>query len=261
MSGSTREARPDPALVSIVTPAHNAERFLAETIRSVQAQTYAHWEMWIVDDLSTDRTSTIVAEFAAADHRIRRLGLDKNHGPAAARNAGMDAARGRFVAFLDADDLWLPEKLARQLAFAEQTGAPFTFTSYHMIDEQGRALGRSVRVPESIDYRGLLKNTTIGCLTVMLDRERLGSARMPALRKHEDLALWFELLKRGLVARGLQEDLARYRIVRGSRSRDKLATATHMWSVYREVEKLSLLDSLWCYTHYAWRASRRHWGY
>lgn len=249
----------DRRLVSVITPAHNAERFLETTVRSVQAQTYPHWEMWVVDDVSTDRTAAIAEKLAAADPRVRLLRLGANQGPAGARNAGMDAARGRFVAFLDADDLWLPEKLSRQVAFMERTGSPFTYTGYRMIDEDGRELGRPVQVPESIDYRGLLKNTTIGCLTVMLDRQSLGASRMPALRRHEDLALWYELLKRGLAARGLPEDLALYRVVRGSRSADKVRTAAHMWKVYRKVEKLSLLDSLWCYTHYAFRAARKHW--
>ena len=243
-----------PHLVSVITPAHNAERFLADTVRSVQAQTYQHWELWIVDDVSTDGTAAIAAGFAQDDRRVRHLRLDENLGPAGARNAGMDAATGRYVAFLDADDLWLPTKLEMQIAFMSRTGSHFSYTAYRMIDEDGTLIGRPVRVPEAIDYRGLLRNTTIGCLTVMLDRDHIGPARMPALRRHEDLALWYDILKRGFVAHGLQEDLARYRIVRGSRSRDKLATAAHMWKVYRDVEKLSLLDSLWCYTHYAWRA-------
>jgi teichuronic acid biosynthesis glycosyltransferase TuaG len=246
-------ARGNP-VVSVITPAHNSARFLPETIRSVQAQTFTEWEMIVVDDLSTDETPAIVRQFAAHDARVRLLQMTSKGGAAGARNAGMDAARGRTIAFLDSDDLWLPEKLEVQLDFMRSTGAAFTFAEYRMIDEEGRILGHPIRAPKRIDYRGLLKNTVIGCLTVMLDREICSGTRMPNLRRHEDLAMWYALLKRGIVAQGIQRDVARYRIVRGSRSRDKLATALHMWKVYREVERLPLAEALVCFGHYAWHA-------
>jgi teichuronic acid biosynthesis glycosyltransferase TuaG len=244
----------DSPIVSIITPAHNSERFLDETIRSVLAQTFPRWEMIIVDDVSSDSTPEIARAFASEDARIRHLRLESNVGPARARNAGMDAARGRFLAFLDSDDLWLPEKLEVQVEEMLRTGAEFTYADYRMIDEEGRIVGRPIRAPAKMDYRALLKNTAIGCLTVMLEREAVQGTRMPALSRHEDLAMWYALLKRGIVARGIPRDLARYRIVHGSRSRDKISTAMHMWKVYRDVEKLALADALWCFVHYAWRA-------
>jgi teichuronic acid biosynthesis glycosyltransferase TuaG len=247
------EVRRDP-VVSVITPAHNAARFLHETIRSVQAQTFTEWEMIVVDDLSSDETPAIVRQFAAGDARVRLLQMTSKGGAAGARNAGMDAARGRNIAFLDSDDLWLPEKLRVQVEFMRSTGAVFTFAEYRMIDEEGSIIGRPIRAPKRIDYRELLKNTAIGCLTVMLDREICSGIRMPNLRRHEDLAMWYAILKRGNVARGIPIDLARYRIVRGSRSRDKIATALHMWKVYRQVERLPLADALWCFGHYAWHA-------
>ncbi len=252
----SRPGAPDaaPPIVSIVTPARDAARFLPETIRSVRDQTEPRWELLVVDDASRDSTPEIVAELAREDPRVRLLRLPENRGAAAARNAGMDAAQGRYVAFLDSDDLWLPEKLEVQIEFMERTGAVFTFAEYRMIDEDGRILGRPVRVPPAIDYRGLLKNTVIGCLTVMLSRETLDGTRMPDLGRHEDLATWFAILKRGVTAHGIPRDLARYRIVRGSRSRDKLSTAAHLWKVYRRVERLPVHDALWCFGHYAWRA-------
>jgi teichuronic acid biosynthesis glycosyltransferase TuaG len=243
----------DP-VVSVITPAHDAERFILETIRSVQAQTDPRWEMLVVDDASRDATSEIVREVERTDPRVKLIRLPQNRGAAAARNAGMDAARGKYVAFLDSDDLWLPEKNAVQLEVMERTGAEFTFTDYRMIDEESRVIGRPIRVPPTIDYRGLLKNTIIGCLTVVLDRAACGASRMPNIRRHEDLALWFALLKRGMIARGIPRDLARYRIVRGSRSRDKIATARNMWRVYRDVERLPFADAAWCFGHYAVRA-------
>jgi teichuronic acid biosynthesis glycosyltransferase TuaG len=185
---------------------------------------------------------------------VRGVRLSSPAGAGGARNAGMDAARGRYLTFLDSDDLWLPKKLEVQVEMMRATGVPFTYAGYRMIDEHGTIVGRPIRARQSMNYRQLLKNTAIGCLTVMLDREVCANTRMPALRRHEDLVMWYALLKRGIVARGIAEDLARYRIVRGSRSRDKLATAAHMWKVYREVEKLSFADALWCFTHYSWNA-------
>ncbi len=250
-------ARIEP-VVSIVTPAHDAARFLRETISSIRAQTDPRWELIVVDDASRDATAEIVAETARQDPRIRLVRFPTNRGAAAARNAAMDAAEARYVAFLDSDDLWLPEKIEVQLELMERTRAEFSFTDYRMIDETGRVIGRPILAPPTIDYRGLLKNTIIGCLTVMIRRESLGSARMPELRRHEDLALWLSLLKRGMIAHGIHRDLARYRIVRDSRSRDKVATARNMWKVYRDVERLSLPDALWCFAHYAWRAQRKN---
>ncbi|HET9886333.1 MAG TPA: glycosyltransferase family 2 protein [bacterium] len=244
----------DPPVVSIITPAHNSERFLSETIRSVLAQTFSNWEMIIVDDVSTDSTPDLARGFAEEDSRIRVVRLPSSAGAGGARNAGMDAARGRYLAFLDSDDLWLPQKLEVQVEIMRSTGVAFTYAGYRMIDENGTIVGRPIRAPDSMNYRQLLKNTAIGCLTVMLDRKVCADTRMPALRRHEDLVMWYALLKRGVVARGIAQDLARYRIVRGSRSRNKLATAAHMWKVYREVERLALPDAVWCFAHYSWNA-------
>jgi teichuronic acid biosynthesis glycosyltransferase TuaG len=241
-------------LVSVITPAYNVARFVPETIRSVQAQTFQDWEMVVADDASTDGTSDLVREAAAHDPRIVHLKLAGRSGAAGARNAAMDAARGRYIAFLDSDDLWLPEKLAIQLAYARETGAAFVFAEYRFIDEEGEEIGTPVRVPERVTYAHLLRNTIIGCLTVVLDRERTGELRMRALRQHEDLALWYSILRSGIVAHGLRQELAAYRIVRGSASRDKLRSAAHMWKVYREVERLPLPTAAMSFACYAWNA-------
>jgi teichuronic acid biosynthesis glycosyltransferase TuaG len=254
MRGHLLKDTPKSSAVSIITPAFNAERFIAETIRSVQSQTHGDWEMLVVDDVSSDRTRDIVSDIAASDSRVRLIAQEENLGPAETRNRGLAEARGRFVAFLDSDDLWLPEKLSKQLTFMRQKNAAMSYTAYRIINEKGELVGRPVRAPANMDYRGLLKNTAIGCLTVILDREQTGPLRMLPLPQHEDLTLWYSILKRGIVAQGIQEDLARYRIVRGSTSRNKVRSARHMWKVYRQVERLSLPDALWCYGHYAWRA-------
>jgi len=244
--------------VSIITPAFDATPFLEETIRSVQAQTFPDWEMIVVDDASRDGTAEIVGGCAASDPRIRLVRQTHRQGPAAARNRALAEARAPYVAFLDSDDLWRPEKLEVQLGFMRETGAVFSFASYSLIDESGAPLGRTVRAPDRVDYRFLLRNTIIGCLTVMLDINRLGPVRMPHLRQHEDLSLWYELLKRGVVARGIPRDLAFYRVVRRSASRNKLRSALHMWSVYRVQEGLSVPSALWYYAQYAWNACRKN---
>jgi teichuronic acid biosynthesis glycosyltransferase TuaG len=231
-------------LVSVITPAYNAEKFIRETILSVQNQDHQDWEMLVIDDVSSDSTRQIV----------RELAVSENSGPAAARNTGLDRARSRYVAFLDSDDLWLPQKLSTQLAFMKKHDAALTYTGYGIIDENGDPVGQAVRVPSSLDYHALLKNTIIGCLTVMVDRQKTGPLKMLSLPQHEDLTLWYSILKRGMNAHGIQQELARYRIVGGSASRNKIRSALHMWKVYRQVEKLNLPYALWCYGHYAWRA-------
>ncbi|HEY9538915.1 MAG TPA: glycosyltransferase family 2 protein [Kiloniellaceae bacterium] len=240
-------------LVSVITAAFNAEGFIAATIASVQAQSLGDWEMVVADDASTDRTAAIVAAAAAADPRIRLLRLKRNGGVARARNAALAAARGRFVAFLDSDDLWLPQKLAHQVNFMRAQDAAVSYTAFRRIDETGNRLGRLVPVPARLSYRQLLKNTAIATLTGMVDTAKTGPIRMTEARR-DDYILWLSLLKRGFVAHGLQEDLARYRVVRGSLSSKPKRSAAWVWDVYRKVEKLGLLHASWCMLHYGARA-------
>jgi teichuronic acid biosynthesis glycosyltransferase TuaG len=212
-------------LVSIITPAYNAERFIGESIRSVQAQDYDDWQMLVVDDGSSDNTCAIVRAMASADSRIRLLVPDEHGGPGPARNLALVQARSRYV-----------------------------YSAYEFIDENGDVLGTPVRVPATLDYDGVLKNTIIACLTVLVDRNQSGPLQMLPLSYQEDLSLWCSILKRRIVAHGVQEVLARYRVVRGSASRNKIRSALHMWKFYRQVEHLSLSYSCWCYGNYAWRA-------
>ncbi len=245
-------------LVSVITPAHNSARFLDQTIRSVRTQTFEDWEMMIAENGSTDDTVGIVESHVAADRRIRLLRLPGRAGPGAARNVAMEAASGRYVAFLDADDVWLPEMLEAQLEFARARSAAFTCTGFRRIDERGRPILRSVTPPASLDYEQLLGHTVIGCLTVLLDRRQTGPLRMPDLPQHEDLVLWVSLLTRGFRAYGLERDLALYRVVSGSASSNKLQSARRMWNVYRNIEGLSPGKSLRYFISYAVRALRKH---
>ncbi|HKY94313.1 MAG TPA: glycosyltransferase family 2 protein [Kiloniellales bacterium] len=240
-------------LVSVITPAFCAERFLPETLASIRAQSLRDWECLVVDDASTDRTAEIAAAAAAEDPRIHLIRQTANRGVAAARNAALRAATGRYIAFLDADDLWLPGKLERQIAFMRATGATLSYTAFRRIDETGTRVGRLITVPPAMTWRRLLKNTKIHTLTVVVDRERTGPFAMVE-RRRDDIILWLTLLRHGATARGLNEDLARYRVVKGSLSSSHLRAAGWMWRAYREEIGLGRLDAFWCLCHYGARA-------
>jgi teichuronic acid biosynthesis glycosyltransferase TuaG len=239
--------------VSIVTPAYNAEKYIAQTISSVQAQTEGDWELLVVDDCSRDATRAIVASIAASDRRVRLIEQQRNGGPARARQAALDAARFRYVAFLDADDLWLPPKLERQLAFMRERDAALSYTEYRRISADGARTGRRVHVPPGLTYSQLLGNTAIATSTVVVDRDATGPLAMTETY-YDDFVLWLGILKRGFVAHGLREDLMRYRVVARSVSRNKTNSAIQVWRTYREIEKLPLVRSAWSFASYAYHA-------
>lgn len=239
-------------LVSIITPTYCSEKTIEQTIESVRNQTYPHWEMIIVDDGSTDQTRRLLREAAAADKRIRPIFLEGNHGAAVARNTALDLAQGRYVAFLDSDDCWKPNKLDEQLRFMEMHQYEFTFTGYELMSASGNLLNKVISAPARVTYKRMLKNTIVGCLTVMIDREKTGSFHMPDLRARQDLATWLSLLKKGTVAYGLDETLAEYRISgKASLSGNKWKAAKKTWFVYRRVERLPLWLSCWYFCNYA----------
>jgi teichuronic acid biosynthesis glycosyltransferase TuaG len=241
--------------VSVITPVWNAAATLGETVASVQAQSVGDWEMLLVDDGSTDGSRALAEALAAADPRLRVLGWSQNHGPAAARNAAIRAAQGRYIAFLDADDRWRPEKLARQVGYMEQTGVPFTFTAYQRIDPEGRPLGPVVP-PVRLTYRELLRGNVVGCLTAVYDARALGKMEMPDLRRRQDFGLWLALLRFGAEAHGLSEELADYRVRPGSLSADRLAALAANWRLLREVERLSPPQAGFYLLHHVARALR-----
>jgi len=244
-------------LVSIVTPAYRASRFIGSTIESVLAQEHTRWEMIIADDCSPDDTVDVVNRYAAADSRVRLVKLNQNHGAAGARNAALEETRGRYVAFLDSDDLWLPAKLRVQLAFMAETNAALSFTSFRRITQSGDRTGRLIPVPERLDYKSLLKNTAIVTSTVMLDTSVTGPVRMTRVY-YDDFVLWLSILKRGVVAHGLPSDLARYRVVKQSISRNKANSARQVWRTYRDVERLGFGSAAWCFANYACRAALKY---
>jgi teichuronic acid biosynthesis glycosyltransferase TuaG len=225
-------------------PVWNARATLGEAAESVLAQTMPDLELLLIDDGSTDGSRDLAEVYAAQDPRARVLGDGVNRGPAAARNAGIRTARGRWIAFLDADDLWRPEKLEVQIGYMERAGPPFTFTALDRIDESGRRLG-TIGAPARVDYARLLKGNVIPCQTAAFDREHYGAVEMPDLPRRQDYGLWLTLLKRGGEAHGIDQVLADWRMRPGSLSANKLKAAAGTWRVYREVAGLGRGQAAW----------------
>lgn len=243
-------------LVSIITPAYKAESTILDTIRSVQAQTFDQWEMLVVDDGSPDQTANVVARLAADDARIRLI-RQVNAGPAMARQRALLHANGRYVAFLDADDLWLPDKLAHQMAFMAREQAAISFTSFRRMNADGSDIGHRIRIPRYLTYRQLLGNTAMATSTVIVDRSLAGEFRMTKTY-YDDFVLWLEILKRGHTAVGLDEDLMRYRVMSASVSRNKGRSARMVWQTYRKIEQLSFFTSAYHFVRYAFNAWRKY---
>lgn len=185
--------------VSIITPVYNSEKFINDTISSVLNQTYTNWEMILVDDCSTDNSKKIINEYVEKDSRFKYIKLSQNSGAAVARNTAIKAATGRFLAFLDSDDAWEPEKLDLQIKFMIENKVGFSFTSYKIVDENGKPTGKIVSVPSTINYEELLKNTIIGCLTVVIDKDVVGDIQMPNLRARQDFVTWLSILKKDIL--------------------------------------------------------------
>lgn len=240
----------DQGLVSIIIAAYNCDKFISQTIESVLIQTYDNWEMIIVNDKSIDNTENIIKEYSQKDNRIRLINLDKNFGAAVARNTALENAKGRFIAFLDSDDRWKKDKLKKQLEFMIQNKYGFTFTSYEYIKDENNGKGKEFKVPQSLNYSQALKNTVIGCLTVVIDKNIIGDFRMPLIRRGQDNLTWLMILKKGHVAYGFNENLAEYRRVEGSLSNSKVKALKRQWNNYRNVIKLPLHKCLYYYFFY-----------
>lgn len=238
-------------LVSVITPTYNCGKFIGATIASVQNQDYNNWEMIIVDDCSQDETKNIVTEIAAKDDRIKYFCLEKNSGAAVARTKAMQLANGEYMAFLDSDDLWVPNKLTSQLAFMKDNGYAFTCTAYEQIDENGELLGKVIKTISKTDYNRLLLDCPVGNSTVVYSVKQMGKFEVPNIRKRNDDALWLEMLKKEQYIYGMQDVLMQYRIRSGSISNNKLKVIKYHWILYREIEHLGVLRSLfhigyWC---------------
>lgn len=240
--------------VSVVMPAYNARGSIDASIASVRAQTLADWELIVVDDGSSDGTRELVREYAAQDSRIKYVANPRNLGVAMTRNRGLDLARGRYIAFLDSDDLWMPGKLAAQVAFLDNTGIAISYGAYRRVDEASVILA-DVIPPAWVDYRAMLRSNFIGNLTGIYRREALGDLRFQALG-HEDYLFWLNALRRVGLARATPFDgpIAAYRVAKGSRSANKLRAMGWQWAIYRKYLRLSLPSSIWFFFHYIFLA-------
>ena len=242
----------EKGLVSIIMPTYNCGRFITETIESIQAQTYENWEIEIVDDCSKDDTKEIVEALIAKDPRIHYHCLETNSGAAVVRTEAMKLARGEYMAFCDSDDLWMPDKLERQLAFMNENGYAFSCTAYEQIDEESNSLDRVIKTVKKTDYNRLLLDCPVGNSSVMYNVGMMGKFEVPNIRKRNDDALWLTMLKKEKYIWGMPDVLMRYRIRKNSISSNKLSVVKYHWILYREIEHLSVLRSLfhigfWCF--------------
>ena len=244
-------------LISIIVPVYNVEKFIRETMDSVLAQTYPHWELLLVEDGSSDASASVIEGYMEEkrERRIRLIRQPFNQGAARARNRGVKEAFGRYIAYLDADDLWMPEKLERELSFMKEKDAAFAFTGYEFADENGVGTGKIVRVPETLCFKQALSNTTIFTTTVMFDTEKIPKEllEMPEI-KSEDTALWWKVLRQGYTAYGLDENLVKYRRAGRSLSSNKVEAIRRIWNLYRNVAGLSVAESVWHFCFWAVRA-------
>jgi len=246
-------------LVSIITPTFNSSSFILETLESVRVQCFTNYEHIIVDDASTDNTLYLINQFIKKHNlsNIRLIRLPQNVGPAVSRNAAIKIASGRFIAFLDCDDLWKSSKLSIQINYMLSNKVPFTYSSFDIINEYGAFL-KSVTVPKSIDYNGLLKSQVIGCLTAVYDTSFFGKVYMPEIKRRQDFALWLKLLKQVTRAHSLSPSLCCYRISSNSLSSNKFKAVFYTWLVYRRIEKLDFYRSIYFFSFYLFNSVKRY---
>ena len=234
-------------LVSIIMPTYNCAKFIGETIKSVIAQTYSNFEIIIVDDCSKDNTKDVVNSFD--DERIKYHRLEKNSGAAVARTTAMNMAKGKYMAFLDSDDLWMENKLERQLKFMKDNNYNITCTAYEQVNEDGESLNKVIKTKKKVDYNRILLDCPVGNSTVMYNVEALGKFEVPNIRKRNDDALWLQMLKKEKYIYGMDEVLAKYRIRSNSISSNKLSLIKYHWQLYRDIEHLSVIRSVF---HICW---------
>lgn len=244
-------------LISIIVPVYNAEQFLEDTIKSVINQTYENWELLLVNDSSTDKSKEIASQYIS--NKIKWIEMDTNSGAALTRNKGIEMSKGRYICFIDADDLWEKDKLEKQIKFMQENKCAFSFTGYEFADSNGIPNGKKVYVPSTITYKQALKNTTIWTSTVMFDMDKLKKEDiyMPNVKRGQDTATWWKVLKKIDCAYGLNEILSYYRRTNNSLSSNKIKALKRTWNLYRNVEHLNLFYSVYNFIWYCINAVRR----
>lgn len=244
-------------LISVIMPCYNMASYVSDSIKSVIAQTYPHWELLIVDDASSDETVNIIKSYAQADSRIKFAIKKQNSGISDTRNQCIQMAQGQFLAFLDADDIWHPEKLEKQLSFMLAKNIGFTYSTYDWINEDGKIMNKFINTIGNLDYKTYLRNTIIGCSTVMVNKAITGDVFVPKFRTSEDTATWLDILRKGLMAYAIDESLVSYRIRRKSASSNKIRASIDLWKVYRQHEKLPFFKAIYYFSCYAFNAVKK----
>ena len=245
--------------VSVITPAYNAAQYLEETVKSVQAQTFTNWEMIIVDDCSTDDTYELAKSLAYEDERIKVLQNEYNSGVAATRNRALDIATGEYLAFIDSDDLWLPEKLKKQIDFMIRGNYVLTYTNYQKFNSvTGVRYKKIIKAPPKMTSEMIYGDTSIGCLTVMINRMKTGPFHMPLIEHTEDNVTWQKILARGFTGYRLDEVLSLYREGTLSLTTNKKKASLQQWKTYRDYYRFSLPRSFYYFTLYTFNAIKKH---
>lgn len=246
-------------IVSIITPVYNASQYIGEMICSVLGQTYSNWELILVDDCSTDSSGKIINDFVHKDKRIKYVRLLENSGSATVpRNVGTEMAKGNIIAFLDSDDIWYPQKLEKQIdLLRENIETAIVFADYEYIDSCGKRLKRIVSAPHIVNYSSLLKTNSIGLLTGIYNVDKLGKRYFINVG-HEDYVFWLSILREGYQAVNVGSCLAAYRILEQSLSSNKSKAAGWQWNIYRNVERLNYIQSLYYFSLYFINAIKKH---
>ncbi len=246
-------------LISIIIPVYNAENFIEDTIKTIENQTYKNFEIILINDCSTDKSIELIRKKASKNEKIKLINLEKNSGAAIARNTGIDIANGRYIAFLDADDLWDSKKLEKQIKFMREKKCSFSYTSYEFAYRNGVGNGKIVSVPETINYKQALKNTTIWTSTVMFDLNKLDKEliKMPNVKRGQDTATWWKVLKKIDKAYGINEVLSYYRRTNNTLSSNKLTALKRTWNLYRNVEHFNIFYSFYNFVWYCFNAIKR----
>lgn len=232
-------------MVSIITPLYNSEKYILETYKSIQSQSYSDWEWIIVDDSSTDKSLEIVRSVAAEDSRLVVMVNTGQKGPGNCRNIGITASSGKFMTFIDSDDIWYPEFIEKSMKYCSENKVDFVFSSYDRYDESLKHKIDTFTVPDKVNYKGLLKTCSISCLTAFINIEKLGKKFMPNISKRQDYALWLAYLKEVDYAYGIQEPLAKYRIRKKSVSSNKFKLIKYQFNIYRNNQNLNWAKSVY----------------
>lgn len=244
--------------VSVIMPVYNAARFVADTVESAATQTYKDIEIVLVDDCSKDNSAEIIAELQKKFPNIVYHKQEKNQGAAVARNTALNLAKGRYVAFLDSDDLWMPDKIERQLELMQNENCPFCYAAIDFIDEAGNITKGKRHIKETCDYDYLLHNTIIATSTVVVDRNIMGNFQMPLRRGGQDYATWLLLLRDGIVARGINDVLSHYRISSNSLSSNKWKSIRQVWQIQTQDEKICKVSAAYHVCCFIWNALKKY---